>query len=257
MERITQKQLQFLVSIASDAGRAIMGVYMNSEFEVQLKGDHSPLTEADTLADKIIRCGLEKYFPNVFILSEESVSVGGGFVETFFLVDPLDGTKEFIKRNGEFTVNIALVHQGSVIASVVYAPALNEMFFSARGLGVWKESKEGRQSISVRKPTVGEPLRVIGSRSHGVERVEAWLANLNRNYEFYSAGSSLKFCRIAEGEIDIYPRLGPTCQWDTAAAQGVLEMAGGQVVDLNGRAITYGLDRDVLNPEFIAQGQVN
>ncbi len=248
---MTREQLDTLCRIAEAAGREIMAVYEHGG-ETWKKDDASPLTEADLRADRAIRTGLEAHFPGVFILSEESVSSGPAAGDQFFLVDPLDGTKEFIKRNGEFTVNIALVEHGVSVAGVVLAPALGELYFGTRGLGAWKRDASGLKEIRTARRDPAQPLRVIGSRSHGGERLDAWLATLEQEHSFVAAGSSLKFCRIAEGSADIYPRFGPTSQWDTAAAQCVLEAAGGAVTDLEGQPLRYGLDRPVLNPEFIA-----
>jgi len=202
----------------------------------------------------VIRQELEARFPGVFILSEESVSQGSQQTGRFFLVDPLDGTKEFLKRNDEFTVNIALVEGGQPVAGVVLAPALGELFYAAAGLGAFKRDGIGTRAIATAKPGPADPLRVIGSRSHGGDKLAIWLAQLKNEHTFVAAGSSLKFCRIAEGQADVYPRFGPTSQWDTAAAQAVLEAAGGAVTDLQGASLRYGLDRPVLNPEFIALG---
>lgn len=248
-----EKHLETLCAIAAAAGAEIMAVYAG-ELAAWEKSDASPLTEADLRADKVIREGLESAFPEVFILSEESSSGTLVPTETFFLVDPLDGTKEFLKRNGEFTVNIAQVHQGRVVAGVVFAPALGECFYAATGLGAWKRDSRGATRLQVANYDANQPLRIIGSRSHGGEKLGAWLANLTVGHSFLAAGSSLKFCRLAEGLADLYPRFGPTCQWDTAAAQCVLENAGGAVVDLEGQALSYGLEREILNPEFIALG---
>jgi 3'(2'),5'-bisphosphate nucleotidase len=186
----------------------------------------------------------------VFIVSEESSSAQGGVHDRFFLVDPLDGTKEFLKRNDEFTVNIALIEQGRPVAGVVLAPALGELYFAAQGLGAWK--RQGGSVTALRTQSMQGRLRVIGSRTHGGEALAHWLEQLQGEHSFVAAGSSLKFCRIAEGAADIYPRLGPTSQWDTAAAQAVLEQAGGAVLDAQGADLRYGLDRPVLNPYFIA-----
>ncbi len=248
---ITQDQLTTLCRIADEAGREILAVYENGGATWE-KDDASPLTEADLRADRVIRAGLERHFPGVYILSEESRSEGAASGESLFIVDPLDGTKEFIKRNGEFTVNIALVAQGEPVAAVVLAPALGELFFGARGLGVWKQDASGKQVIHCAPRATGQPLRVIGSRSHGGEQLAAWLASLAQEHSFVAAGSSLKFCRIAEGQADIYPRFGPTCQWDTAAAQCILELAGGVVTDMAGQRLRYGAERALLNPEFVA-----
>ncbi len=250
---ITKEQLDTLCSIALDAGREIMAVYAQ-DFSVSHKEDASPLTEADLRADAVIRQGLEQHFPNVFILSEESVSDQQHTAEHFFLVDPLDGTKEFLKRNGEFTVNIALIENGISIAGVVYAPALNELFYAARGLGAWAIKSGHKTALQVQPIDEKAPLRVVGSRSHGADKLETWLVKLNKAYTFAPFGSSLKFCRIADGQADVYPRFGPTSQWDTAAAQCVLEVAGGSVCDLKGQVLQYGLERGILNSEFIASG---
>lgn len=248
----TREQLTLLCEIAAAAGREIMAVYAEGG-ETWQKDDASPLTEADLRADRVIRAGLENAFPGVFILSEESRSAGDHLPETFFLVDPLDGTKEFLKRNGEFTVNIALVHRGRPVAGVVLAPALDELFYAASGLGAWKRGAGGSER-PLTAARAASPLRVIGSRSHGGEALGRWLQTLDAAHTFVAAGSSLKFCRIAEGEADIYPRFGPTSQWDTGAAQCVLEIAGGAVVDLARRPLGYGLERPLLNPEFMAYG---
>lgn len=250
--QLTTEQLQQLCDIADEAGREIMDVYAGP-ITAWEKDDASPLTQADLRADRVIRSRLESAFPGVFILSEESVSAAGGMADGFFLVDPLDGTKEFLKRNGEFTVNIALVVGGEPVAGVVLAPALGELFYASRGLGAWKRSAQGVAPLRAARAGAG-PLRVIGSRSHGGDALGAWLAQLDGEHTFVAAGSSLKFCRIAEGLADIYPRHGPTSQWDTAAAQAVLQEAGGRVLDPAGKPLAYGTDRPILNPYFVALG---
>ena len=245
-------KLQTLCQIAEAAGREIMAVYRDGG-AVWQKDDASPLTEADLRADRVIRDGLEEHFPGVFALSEESVSEGKRDATTYFLVDPLDGTKEFLKRNGEFTVNIALIERGCPVAGVVFAPALDELFYAAQGLGAWKRDAKGLSiSLQTAKFDGARALRVIGSRSHGAEELTSWLERLDYQYEFIAAGSSLKFCRLAEGLADVYPRFGLTSQWDTAAAQCVLEAAGGVVTNLSGNVIQYGLDLPTLNPHFLA-----
>ncbi len=249
--KLNSQNLHTLCEIAQAAGREIMDVYAG-DFSAWAKADASPLTDADLRADAVIRKGLEQAFPGVFILSEESVSAGAQGADTFFLVDPLDGTKEFLKRNDEFTVNIAVVSAGRPVAGVVLAPALGELFFAAEGLGAWQRTKAGDVALKTAKPDAGRPLRVMGSRSHGGDALAQWLARLPSEYSFVAAGSSLKFCRIAQGLADVYPRHGPTSQWDTAAAQAVLEQAGGAVLDGAGRPLRYGPDRPVLNPFFIA-----
>jgi 3'(2'), 5'-bisphosphate nucleotidase len=190
----------------------------------------------------------------VFILSEESVSAGPAQADTFFLVDPLDGTKEFLKRNGEFTVNIALIQAGRPVAGVVLAPATGVLYAAAFDVGAWRRNAQGETVLQVATRAAGDSLRIIGSRSHAAPEMQAWLDALGAPHEFVAVGSSLKFCRIAEGAADIYPRFGLTSQWDTAAGQCVLEVAGGTVTSLSGESLLYGLERPVLNPHFFAFG---
>lgn len=251
--KINKAQLQTLCEIVEIAGREVMAIY-SRPIAVSHKDDDSPLTEADLRSDTVIRDGLESAFPGVFVLSEEFLSTEDMRTDTFFLVDPLDGTKEFLKRNDEFTVNVALVHQGQVVAGVVLAPALGELFYAGQGLGSWKKDLNEGIALQVLAYDDSKPLRIIGSRSHGLDALTVWLNQLTYEHTFVVAGSSLKFCRIAEGQADIYPRFGLTSQWDTAAAQCILEVAGGAVVNLSGKILRYGLDRPILNPEFIAVG---
>jgi 3'(2'), 5'-bisphosphate nucleotidase len=253
------RELAMLCDIALAAGREIMQVYeagSTGGTASTRKDDGSPLTEADLRADAVIRARLESEFPGVFILSEESGDKSGKAVPEFFLVDPLDGTKEFLNRNGEFTVNIAFVSKGVPVAGVVFAPALGELFQGAKALGAFKGRPGEAKPIAVSACEAGHPLRVMGSRSHGTDAMGRWLQALGRSHEFVAAGSSLKFCRIAEGQADAYPRMGPTSQWDTAAGQAVLEAAGGAVVDATGAPLRYGTDRAILNPHFLAVGRV-
>jgi 3'(2'), 5'-bisphosphate nucleotidase len=168
-------------------------------------------------------------------------------------VDPLDGTKEFVKRNGEFTVNIALVEQHRAVLGAVYAPVLDRMYCGAIGLGAWRADAGGaRRPIAVRA-TATPPLRVVGSRSHPTPALAAYIAKLPP-HEITDMGSSLKICLVAEGAADIYPRLGPTSEWDTAAAQAILESAGGRMIDVAGRPLRYNSKDDLLNPHFLAFG---
>jgi 3'(2'),5'-bisphosphate nucleotidase len=251
--QLTSEQLAALCGIARAAGREIMEVYAQ-DFTSWKKGDSSPLTAADLRSDHVIREGIAREFPGVYYLSEESAGLlPKGGARTFFLVDPLDGTKEFLARNGEFTVNIALIDAGEAVAGVVYLPAQDEMFWGMRGEGAWRQrAGEAPQRLQVAERAAGRPLRVMGSRSHASDGFGQWLQALGHPYEFVAAGSSLKFCRIAEGAADLYPRIGPTSQWDTAAAQAVLEAAGGVVRDAEGQVLRYGLDRAMRNPNFIA-----
>jgi 3'(2'),5'-bisphosphate nucleotidase len=250
---VSETELQSLCQIAEAAGREIMAVYRDGG-DIWLKDDQSPLTQADLRADRVIREGLEQRFPDIFILSEESVSAGPQTASRFFLVDPLDGTKEFVKRSGEFTVNIALIELGVPVAGVVLAPALGELFYAANGVGAFKRDDQGVRRIHTTPQVPGQALRIMGSRSHGADALQSWLNKLETTHTFVAAGSSLKFCRIAEGQADIYPRFGPTSQWDTAAAHAILMLAGGAVTNLQGEPLVYGLDRPLLNPEFLAVG---
>ncbi len=246
------KMLRTLCDIAELAGVAIMEVYEQGG-KTWEKEDRSPLTEADLRSDKIIRQSLKKAFPGVFILSEESTSHSSNKSDDpFFLVDPLDGTKEFLKRNGEFTVNIALIRHGRPIAGVVYAPALKQMYYAADGLGAWK--REGMQTprkIFASHYQDEQPLRILGSRSHCGDALTSWLAQ-HPNHTLIAVGSSLKFCYIADGCADIYPRLGPTMQWDTAAGQCIVEQSGGSVVNTERKVLTYGLRQPLTNDNFFA-----
>ena len=260
MPALSSEQLDTLCAIASAAGREVLKVYAEP-FESRTKDDGSPVTDADERADRVIRQGLAAAFPDVFVVSEESASQPPRAVETFFLVDPVDGTKEFLLRNGEFTVNIALVEQGEPVAGVVLAPALGQLYWAARGHGAWRQDWAPAPAASAPaatplhvSPCGDGPARVLVSRSHRDGRTDAWLARLPRPYTTVAAGSSLKFCRIAEGAADLYPRFGTTCPWDTAAGHCVLACAGGRVVDLGGQPLRYGARHGERNPDFLALG---
>jgi 3'(2'), 5'-bisphosphate nucleotidase len=251
--KVTTELLEVLCDIAEEAGRAIMDVY-GGDFDVMHKADQSPLTIADMRADAIIRTRLEAAFPGTYILSEESRSADGAASPDapFFLVDPLDGTKEFLKRNGEFTVNIALILNAVPVAGVVYAPALAALYFAGDQLGAWRRDAAGLARLQAQPWDSSRTLQVIGSRSHGADELNAWLQKLPCSHDFVAAGSSLKFCRIAEGSAHAYPRFGPTSQWDTAAAHCVLNNAGGAVVGSDGLPLRYGILLPILNPHFLA-----
>jgi 3'(2'), 5'-bisphosphate nucleotidase len=251
--------LDSVCQLARDAGTAIMDVYREHELVVQYKSDDSPLTWADQRANQIIRAGLERLEPRLPILSEESAPPPWeqrSAWKRYWLVDPLDGTKEFIKRNGEFTVNVALIEDGVPVLGVVYAPVLDWLYWGARGLGAVKQDARGARAVQVAPvPAAGQPLRVVASRTHRGEQLDAWLAAAAARHsrvDRVSMGSSLKICLVAEGTADIYPRLAPTCEWDTAAAQAVLEAAGGVLADSAGRACRYNRKEDLLNPFFFA-----
>ena len=249
--------------LALEAGAKALDIY-HSDFAVEEKSDASPVTEADRAGEEIILNGLQALAPEIPVLAEESASDGHipMLGDEFFLVDPLDGTKEFIKKTGEFTVNIALIRNKRPILGVVYAPALARLYAGSQSAGAWvaevsKESALGdRQPISAR-PLPQTNLIAVASRSHRSPETDAYLAKLDIG-DFAAAGSSLKFCLIAEGKADIYPRLGRTMEWDTGAGQAVLEAAGGKVVTHpEGEALSYGKkERGFDNPFFVAWGAV-
>jgi 3'(2'), 5'-bisphosphate nucleotidase len=246
--------------IARAAGEAIMEVY-RGHIEVERKEDDSPLTVADLAANHVIQSNLKKLSPDIPIISEESASIDYSIRSTwrrYWLVDPLDGTREFIKRNDEFTVNIALIEEGRPVLGVVYAPALGLMYSASRETGAIKQQGTAAPvTIHARSLNGASPV-IAGSRSHAGEKMEAFLQQVEARLgppRLLSLGSSLKICLVAEGEADVYPRLGPTSEWDTAAAQAVLECAGGTIVDCEGRPLRYNTKASLLNPEFFACGK--
>ena len=242
--------------IAREAGRAILEVYGRDDFAVERKADDSPLTEADRVAHRIISGALEKLGGGWPVLSEESLPADRAARRQwtrYWLVDPLDGTKEFLKRNGEFTVNIALVDDHRAILGAVHAPVLDRLYFGAVALGAWRSDSGAPSTPIAVRPNAASPLRVVGSRSHPSPELAAYLQRLPP-YEISDMGSSLKICLVAEGAADLYPRLGPTSEWDTAAAQAILESAGGRMIDLDGRPLRYNSKDDLLNPHFLAFG---
>lgn len=246
--------LDDLASLARQAGAVVMAVYA-TDFAVRGKGDASPVTEADERAEAVILAGLAKLAPDIPVVAEESVAVGrtpdvsGG---RFWLVDPLDGTKEFVSRNGEFTVNVAWIQDGAPRLGVVLAPAQGRLWAGVVGQGAWVEDGEGRRAIAVRRPPA-EGLTVVASRSHGDEAALSRFLQGRPVARVVQAGSSLKLCLVAEGQADLYPRQGRTMEWDIAAGQAVLEAAGGQVLTLEGTPLRYGKP-GFENPHFVARG---
>ena len=241
-------------SIAEEAGRCILDVYEH-DFAVEEKQDGSPLTAADHAAHELIVSRLHKLTPDIPILSEEATSIDykeRADWQRFWLVDPLDGTKEFVDRNGEFTVNIALIDGSRAVLGVVYVPVLGLSYFACDGGGAFKQ-KGGceRRRIKARRYEGGKPI-VAASRSHAGGKLAEFLERIGE-HDIVRMGSALKFCLVAEGTADIYPRLGPTMEWDTAAAQCIVEEAGGRVVDLDNRPLGYNKS-SLLNPWFVAAG---
>jgi len=250
--------------LALAAGRAVMETF-RSKFAVECKPDDSPVTEADQAAEKIILQGLRARFPDIKCVAEEECSAGDHpreLGQAFFLIDPLDGTREFVNRHHDFTVNIALVRDGVPEVGVVYAPASGRLF---RGLPGSADAAEvladhtvaERRQITVRRAT--EPYTIVASRSHRTPETDAYILKFGVA-EIVSVGSSLKFCLIAAGEADLYPRFGPTMEWDTAAGDAVLRAAGGMTETVDGKPLSYGkkgrLDQaDFANPAFICKGR--
>lgn len=245
--------LSSVLEIADAAGEKVLRIY-KTDFKVDYKADESPITAADLASHQVIIDGLRDLTPDIPILSEEGAGIRWDERRQwtrFWLIDPIDGTKEFTQRTDEFTVNIALIEDGEPVLGVVTAPALNLAYWGSKGEGAHKRDSAG----ITHKITVAEPqgkVRVVASKSHLNEDTKAFIEKFESR-ELVQAGSSLKFCRIAEGQADIYPRLGPTCEWDTGAAHAVLSAAGGKVETLDGSPLQYGKE-DVLNPFFVASG---
>ena len=262
---VTNEQREAVIALARKAAGEILAVYDSASFEsdaaIEHKDDRSPLTAADLASHRCIVAGLRALTPEIPVLSEESKGLDIAARRqwsTFWLVDPLDGTREFIKRNGEFTVNIALIEDGVATFGVIQQPVGGGLWHGAPGTGAYRRivEQDGRDAdfvIRVRKPA-DAPLRIAASRSHRDARTQALLDALGG--EAVACGSSLKFCRIAEGGIDLYPRFGPTSEWDTAAGQAILEAAGGAVLDPQGRPFRYNQRDTLLNGDFIAFGDL-
>ena len=244
-----------VLALAQDAAAAILGIY-DSEFAVEHKDDNSPLTAADLASHRCIVEGLARITPDIPVLSEESaheVSLAERRQwHRLWVVDPLDGTREFVKRNGEFTVNIALVENGIAVFGVVQAPVTEQLWYGSAALGAFLREHGRDTALRTRAPAQA-PLRVAASRSHRDARTQGFIDRMGE-VELLGLGSSLKFCRIADGGLDVYPRFGPTSEWDTAAGQCVLEGAGGAVLDPQGRPFRYNQRDTVLNGDFVALG---
>lgn len=264
-----------IIQISIEAGKKILEVYNLEEFEVENKVDNSPLTLADRLSNDTIVEGLSRLYPDIPILSEEGKDIAyseRAKWDYFWLVDPLDGTKEFIKKNGEFTVNIALIHQGKPVLGVIYTPVLDEVYFAKVGLGSYKltnglqlfnTARGSNSDIVVMKEAIKLPIEndrtittVVASRSHMSVETEEFINSLKQDseeIEIISAGSSLKLCLVAEGKADYYPRYAPTMEWDTAAGQAIVEQAGGVVTNVETNSTLEYNKENLLNPWFLVK----
>ncbi len=252
---ITQELREGAIAVARDAAAAILDIYEHA-FDVVHKADASPLTAADLAAHHCIVDGLERLTPDIPVLSEEAAEDAPYDLrrqwQRLWLVDPLDGTREFVKRNGEFTVNLALIEHGIAVFGIVLAPVGGALWCGERGRGAFRRDANRDSAIRTTQPAA-TPLRVAASRSHRDPRTEAMMQRIG-DTEAMALGSSLKFCRLAEGGMDVYPRFGPTSEWDTAAGQCVLEAAGGCVIDPKGRPLRYNQRETLLNGDFLALG---
>ena len=246
-------ELEDIVFIAKDAGEAIMQIY-NRDFNIEYKDDKSPLTEADLKANDIICSNLTRLYPNIPIMSEENKQVAYDNRKKwdyYWCIDPIDGTKEFIKKNDEFTVNIALIHKNTPVLGVVYAPAINEMYKAKKGEGAFKNNQKLPLQTNLNPK---EKLFVVASKSHLSPETQEFIDNLEtKKIEQVSKGSSLKLCMVAEGKADIYPRLAPTMEWDTAAADAVVREAGKMTYQFeNNQPMLYNKE-NLLNPWFVVE----
>jgi len=251
--------LDELIATVKEAAKAILEVYNSDDFEVSYKSDQSPLTIADKRSHEIIETTLKKLTPDIPVLSEEGKTIDYSERKKwkrFYLIDPLDGTKEFISRNGEFTINIALIQDSEPVIGVIHVPVQAVTYYAMKGHGAYKQDKDGKtQKITVKTSVDKDGLVVVASRSHPSQEVEDFLKKIKVK-DRVSRGSSLKFCIVAEGKADIYPRFNPTWEWDTAAGDCILREAGGKVVDPKGKMLRY--NKEFLKHEsFVALGNTD
>ena len=249
---LNEQLISSTVEITKEAGEAITEIY-NSDFAYQLKKDLSPITAADKLSHNIITERLKTLTPEIPILSEENCDIPYKIRSQwtqYWLVDPLDGTKEFIKKNGEFTVNIALIENNNPIFGIIHIPVTNETYWGSQVNGSFYLNKNNDVERIRVSDNHQNPMRIVASRSHPSEMLNSLLEKLV-DYEIIEVGSSIKFCHIASGQADCYPRFGPTSEWDTAAGEAIVRFAGGQIVTTNGNSIKYNLKGNYLNPNFI------
>ena len=249
---LNEQLISSAIEIAKEAGEAIIEIY-NSDFDYQLKKDLSPITAADNLSHNIILERLESLTPEIHILSEENCDIPYKIRTQwtkYWLVDPLDGTKEFINKNGEFTVNIALIDNNTPILGIIHIPVTDETYWGSKVNGsFYSNEKDDAERINV-ADNHQNPIRLVVSRSHPSEMLNSLLEKLV-DYEIIEVGSSIKFCHIASGGADLYPRFGPTSEWDTAAGEAIVNYAGGHVVTAGGDSMNYNSKEDYLNPNFI------
>lgn len=251
-------EIEKLIPVAIKAGEEILEIY-KTDFDVEIKGDNSPLTIADKKSNAVIIDALNSKYPDIPIISEENKLIAYDDRKHWdycWMVDPLDGTKEFIKKNGEFTVNIALIHKGVPIAGIVHVPATKETFYAQKNKGAFKITGDVVSKIKISPLAQNNVLRIVGSRSHGSPELETYVDNMKSKFhavEFVATGSSLKFCILAEGKADVYPRLGPTMEWDTAAGQ-IVAMEAGAIVNVynEDKPLLYNKE-NLLNPYFIVK----
>ena len=250
----SEDKRSFLINLLWKANNAIMSIYENSDFNVTFKNDDSPLTKADLAANQILIDGLSIFSPKLPVVTEEnkdSLKVPEDN-DTFWLIDPLDGTKEFIKRNNEFTCNLALIEKNKVTYGLVGIPAKGLVYEGGYGFGSRKHYSDANYE-SIKCTNQKDVIRVVASKSHLNKETIDFIKNLGKETELIQAGSSLKFIKVAEGNADLYPRMAPTCEWDTAAAHAIVEGAGGSVSDDNGKCLVYG-KKNILNPFFVVKG---
>jgi 3'(2'), 5'-bisphosphate nucleotidase len=256
MSATARELLERVADVARQAGREILEVYAEDVVAATAKADESPLTAADLRAHALIVGRLAELTPDIPVLSEEAADTPFGERSQwrrYWLVDPLDGTKEFLSRNGQFTVNIALIEAHAPVLGVVHVPVTDTSYLGWVGNGAWRQrALAPAEAIRVASRSAS-PLRVVGSRSHRGDSLDAFLARVGP-HELLAVGSSLKFCLVAEGAADVYPRLGPTSEWDTAAAHAVVSGAGGTVSRLDGTPLEYNTRAELLNPFFVAYG---
>jgi 3'(2'), 5'-bisphosphate nucleotidase len=254
MKEVLSQLLPQLIDLTKAIAKEILPIYEGKQTPAIIKADGSPLTQADLLANEMIKNFLNKVTPQIPIISEESCDIPFATRKAwpfYWLIDPIDGTKEFLAKNGDFTINIAFIDHHQPTLGIVSLPTHQTTYYALKGQGAWKSSAQGTQRLYTEKLNPKKAIRLVASRRHGENAAEK-IRQHCPNVELMSRGSSLKFCLLAEGSADFYPRLGPTSEWDTAAAQCILEQAGGAVIDFSGRPLQYNTNDSYLNPNFLA-----